>query len=167
MASIGDAQTLGETHPSLSLTPVPAYNPPVGITAQAFSVPDSGSTMAWAISVIAFDGAIPDGSAGREHAEFIKLACLEAMARQDAKCIVMDFRRCDYRWGNSIDRAFDALRRLYHYEWYDLDMTTPVKVLASERSIGLQSLLPDEMLFDSIESAIASCNRDLEKWAAD
>lgn len=89
------------------------------------------------------------------------------MARQDAKCIVMDFRDCEYRWGNSIEVAFDAIRRLYHYEWFDIDMFPPVKVVASEKSFGFQSLLPAEMLFDNIEEAIASCNADLEKWGAD
>ena len=64
-------------------------------------------------------------------------ACLAAMIRQDALCLVMDMRDLEYRWGNSIDAAFDAIRRHYHYEWHDIDMFPPVKVEISD-DFGVQ-----------------------------
>ena len=149
------------------LQPVSPYRAPAGIAARAFCVRDDATTLDWAISVVSIEGTIPEGSAGRDHAEYITLASLEAMARQDAKCLVLDFSECDYSWGNSIDRVFDAVRRLYHYEWYDLDMMPPVKVVVSKRSAGLRSLLDPDIIFDDIESAIASCSLDLDKWNTD
>ena len=148
------------------LKALPRYSPPKGISSQAFAVNRQAARLAWAIIVVKFDGTIPDGSLGRDHAEFVKLSCLEAMARQDSKCLVMDFSDCSYRWGNSIEVAFDAFRRLYHYEWFDLGMTTPVKVVTSEKSIGFETMLPPEMLFGDVSDAIASCDEDLKKWEA-
>jgi len=60
---------------------IPDYHPPNGITARVYSVYSEYATLAWAISVVAFEGIIPDGSAGKDHAEFVKLTSLEAMAR--------------------------------------------------------------------------------------
>lgn len=149
------------------LKPLPEPSVPEGIRSQVYKVDREASELAWAICVVKFEGAVPDGSAGRDHAEYIKLACLDGMIRLDAICIVMDMSDLDYRWGDSIGVAFDALRKRFFYDWDDIGMSTPVKVVASDRSIGLQSLLPADMLFDDVASAIASCNEDLARWSAD
>ena len=43
-------------------------------------------------------------------------------------------------------------------------MRLQTKVLASERSIGLRSLLAEESFFDTMEDAIQSCDRDMKVW---
>ena len=53
------------------LQAVPDYHPPEGIEAEYFSVSTRYNDLAWAVGVVAFHGVIPDGSRGREHAEFV------------------------------------------------------------------------------------------------
>lgn len=138
--------------------------PPRGISVRRYrlssSVPNSGF-----IAAISFHGNVPDGSKGKRHAEYITLQCLEWMTQLDAICLIIDFRDLNYQWGNSLLRVFDTLRKHFHYEWYDLDMNVPIKLLASEKSGGLFSLINNPSLFfETTDAAIASCQADLERW---
>ena len=117
------------------------------------------------IAVISFHGHVPDGSKGKRHTEYITLECLELMTRLDAICLIIDFRDLSYKWGNSLLRVFDTLRKHFHYEWHDLDMNVPIKLLASEKSVGVFSLMNNPSLFfETPDAAIASCQADLERW---
>jgi len=140
---------------------------PRGISAKHYrlssDIPNSGF-----IAVISFHGKVPDGSKGKRHAEFITLECLEWMRRLNAICLIIDFRDLNYQWGDSLVRVFDSLRKHYHYEWHDLDMNVPIKLLASQKSCGLFSLINNPSLFfETTDAAIESCQAHLERWMTD
>lgn len=149
------------------LKPMVQYKAPKGISARSYGVQGEMCSDTWAIAVISFHGAMPDGSAGKDHAEFVTLECVKVMTRLDAKCLIIDFRDVKYRWGNGILSAFQVLDRYFFYEWQDVDMRLPIKVLASDKSIGLRSLLKEETFFETMEEAIQSCGEDMKRWAED
>lgn len=142
-----------------------AYKRPRGISARQQAVSSAHVENAGFIAVISFHGKIPDGSEGKSHAEFVTLQCLEALARLDAICIIIDFRDVQYKWGNSLLRVFDTLRKHLYYEWHDVKGATPVKFLASDKSAGLYSLIGNpNTFFETMEAAVESCGSDLELW---
>ena len=150
-----------------SLRKLGPVTPPAGLAVECHRLSMPAFSMDWAIAVVAVRGAFPDGSAGREHARYLKLACLEAMARMDALCLILDFREATYGWGDSLIDVFTTLDRHFYYEWHDIGMRMPIKLLASESSSGLLSLVRPECLFPTLEAAIDSCRRDLERYMAD
>lgn len=79
----------------------------------------------------------------------------------------MDFSDVTYTWGDSMLAVFDVLRRRYHYEWHDIGMEVPIKVIISDKSSGLETLLPSGFLFEKLRPAIRSCELDLQKWSED
>lgn len=133
-----------------------------------YSQPRSHVEDAGFIAVIAFGGHVPDGSKGKAHCQYIALQSVQCLAQLQAICLIMDLRELDYRWGSSMLGVFDTLRRHFFYEWHDVGMDVPIKLLASDRSAGLYSLIPNEaVFFDSLDDAIASCQQDLKRWQAE
>lgn len=147
------------------LKSIAPFLPPNGLIVKTMSVHSDTFEDAWAIAVIGLHGKIPDGSAGSHFAEYIKLECVNAMTRLEAKCLILDFRDVHYRWGNSILGVFETLDRYFYYEWHDIGMRMPIKVLTSDKSIGLRSLLPEKNFFETMESAIQSCSHDMKRWS--
>ncbi|MCM8557330.1 hypothetical protein [Sphingomicrobium sediminis] len=152
----------------ITLKPLKPYKKPRGIKARWQSVRSDEFKCDWAIGVVSFHGKVPDGSRGREHADYIALECLHGMARMEAIALVMDMRALIYRWGNSIGKVFDVLRRHYHYEWEEVGKIVPIRMVTSDKSAGFQSLVDgDGFLCDSVEEAVRECAEEVAVWAAD
>lgn len=151
------------------LRQVQPFCAPDGIVAKYYAVRSRDDLdYEWSMGVVSFHGHIPDGSMGHDHAEFVKLECMKAMVQLGTICLILDFRDVEYSWGNDLLGSFDEVRRRFHYDWYDLDMEMPIKLLVSHKSTGLRSLIPSESLFfETIEDAIHSCEADMQRWDPD
>ena len=117
------------------------------------------------IAVVSFHGKMPDGSAGKAHGRFIGAQAVYWMTFLEAIAVVLDFRDLSYRWGDGMVGALQAIDRRFRDDWSDLNRGVPVKLLGSAKSSGLQSLVSSpDMLFTSMEEAVAACSREVRVW---
>lgn len=140
------------------------HAPPKGIKARFYRVESSVNNHSM-IAVVSFHGKMPDGSRGKAHGRYIAAETLYWMTLTDALSVVLDFRDLDYRWGDSMLGAFQVLEDRFREQWSDIDMSLPIKLLSSDKSSGLYSLITNQsVFFATIEEAIESCSQDMQFW---
>lgn len=139
---------------------------PKRIRAKFYHV-DTSVNLADMIAVVSFHGKMPDGSMGKQHGKYIAAQTSFWMTYIGAISVVMDFRDLDYKWGDSLLGAFQTLERFYRDSWEDIDRSLPIKLIASEKSSGLYSLISNSsVFFSNVDEAVLSCSEDLEYWLA-
>ena len=144
----------------------PAKKPrgPKGIRAKYYRV-DTSVDQHDMIAVVSFHGKMPDGSKGKAHGRYIAAQTVYWMTCIDAIAVVMDFRDLEYRWGDSILGALQTINERFRDQWSDLGMSVPVKLLSSQKSASLHSLVSDPgFFFSEMDDAILACSRDVRFW---
>ncbi|MEQ9316001.1 MAG: hypothetical protein RLN72_09110 [Henriciella sp.] len=117
------------------------------------------------IAVLSFHGAMPDGSLGKQHGRYIAAETAYWVTWLDALAMVLDFRDLDYKWGDSMLRVFQVMNQYLRESWSEMNRPVPIKLLSSDKSIGLRSLIPnEEIFFDTMDEALRACDRDLQDW---
>jgi hypothetical protein len=86
------------------------------------------------ILVVNFDGSYPDGSAGNRHGNYIASTTLLGLSSFDPWCVILDFRKLEYRWGNSLLAVFQNIRAFMDSEKAPDEEPFPVIAVTSEKS---------------------------------
>ncbi|GLQ20864.1 hypothetical protein GCM10007854_18190 [Algimonas porphyrae] len=143
------------------------FAPPPGLTVRFHRHQPSHEYDGYA-AIMSFHGNMPDGSGGKAHGRFVASSAAFWRTHEDAKTLVVDFRDLRYRWGDSLIMLFDRIGRQFDHEWSDIGMQVPIKLLASDNSAGLYSLISDKsVFFDTIEDALISCRADMGRYYED
>lgn len=74
-----------------------------------YLMPSPEQTGSLRVLVAAFEGAYPDGSLGNAYGHFIACETMHGIHAFDPDCVVLDFRRLTYRWGNTLLRVFQDI----------------------------------------------------------
>ena len=140
------------------------HTPPKGIKAKFYRVDPS---VKWhdMIAVVSFHGKMPDGSRGKAHGRYISAETMYWMTLLGALSVVLDFRDLDYKWGDSMLGVFQVLEDSFREQWSDIDRSVPIKLLSSDKSSGLYSLVTNQdVYFETVDAAVESCNQDMQFW---
>jgi hypothetical protein len=149
-----------------------ALKVPDGIACRYFLV-DPQQTDRNIILVAAFEGTYPDGSGGNAHGTFISSAALHGVHGFNADCLILDFRRLSYRWGNRLLAVFRDVARFKDAGCEPDEPPFPMVVVTSDRckDAFLSLVTPvgqptPEWHFEDMDAAIEYGIKKAEEWLA-
>ncbi len=116
------------------------------------------------IAAISFHGIYPPGSQGREHASYIAGRSCFLMAYRRAVAIVIDLSDLSYVWGSDVLGAVQTIDQFLQPRWSDMADGNPIRIVASQKSIGLNTLFKESALYDSAEKALIACDQEVQRW---
>ena len=64
------------------------------------------------VLVSAFEGHYPAGSLGNDHGRYIACETMCGLYAFEPNCVVLDFRKLEYRWGNTLLKVFQDISQL-------------------------------------------------------
>ena len=124
------------------------------------------------VLIVSFFGKCLEGSAGRNHGNFIARKTIEGLMVFDADVIVLDFREMNYTYGNSLLKVFQDISQFKDAGNNEDEPEFPIIVVTSSKSkSGVLSLLmpansneiPD-WHFEDIDKAIDVATEKGEYW---
>lgn len=83
---------------------------PPGIICR-YSRPKSDSKSDDGVLIVSFDGTYPPGSRGNEHGSYMAHMTIHGVAAFSPDCVLLDLRRLEYQWGNTLLLVFQEIDR--------------------------------------------------------
>ena len=123
------------------------------------------------ILIVSYEGIYPDGSQGKAHVTYISASAVSGIYHFEADCVILDFRRLTYNWGNNMAQVFADISRIKNHGRDLGDPDFPIVVVTSEISRqGVLSLItpsgesPPDWHCESIDAAIHYGIKQYRLW---
>lgn len=144
---------------------------PDGLSCQ-YLMPPLEQTDRIRVLVVAFDGDYPDGSLGNAHGHYIAYETMCGIHAFDPHCVVLDFRKLAYRWGNTLLGVFQDISQFKDAGADPGEPAFPVVVVTSPlcRQAFLSLVTPSDGAspppwhFDDMDAAITYAVRASKDW---
>ena len=86
------------------------------------------------ILIVSFSGTFPRGSLGNEHGEFISFMTSFGVQAFKPECLILDFRKLDYTWGNALLQVFSDVSHLRDCEDEEYGPPFPILAVTSKQN---------------------------------
>lgn len=121
------------------------------------------------VILVSFNGEYPNGSKGNVHGKFIAEQAIQAVYNYYPYCLILDFRKMTYSWGNTLLTVFQDIHQLRDAGNSPNELDFPILVLGSDLCrTGILSLsgakqVPD-WYFEELNECILQAIKKGEEW---